>query len=116
MNLKSYLDKVECERIIMPEATDAHFMRVTTDRHEMKMQRVVDVQPVLEHVALFRKINQESNGFWQGREGRAIGSIPTDVMQTIRGHARGDEQEVDRLIKKWLKLNPEFCSVSSQSF
>lgn len=116
MNLNSYLDKVESEHIISPEATDAHFMRVTTDRHEMKMQRVIDVQPVLEHVAEFRKANQETNGFWQGREGRAIGSIPTDVMQTIRGYAKGDAKEEDRLIKKWLKLNPQFCSVSAQSF
>lgn len=116
MNLNAYLDKVEFERIVTPEATDAHFMRVTGDRHGLKMQRVIDVQPVLEHVAMFRKINQESNGFWQGRTGRAIGSIPIDVMQTIRSHARGDEQEVDRLIKNWLKLHSEFCSVSVQSF
>ena len=116
MNLNSYLDKVECERIITPEATDAHFMRITADHHGLKFQRVVDVQPVLEHVAFFRKANQDNNGFWQGRTGRAIGSIPTDVMQTIRGYAKGDTKEEDRLIKKWLKLNPEFCSVSAQSF
>ena len=116
MNLNSYLDKVECERIVTPEATDAHFMRVTTDRHGMQMQRVVVVQPVLERVAELRKENEETNGFWRGKANRAIGSIPNDAWLGLLRLAGGDTQELERLEKKWLRLHPEFCSVSAQSF
>ncbi len=116
MNLNSYLDKVECERIVTPEATDAHFMRIEADRHGLKFQRVVDVQPILEDVVKTRKANHETNGFWQGRTGRAIGSIPYETGLEIMRLARGDNQEIDRLFKKWLRLHPEFCSVSAQSF
>ena len=96
--------------------TDSVYTEIRGDRHGLQFKKVYNVEPVLVHVSELRKQNDENRGFSTLRHFRALGSIPTHVWLRFQHIAVGDEVEIRRLEKKWLRANPEFCAVNHRSF
>lgn len=115
LGVNSFLDKVLFERKVLTP-TDSVFTQIEGDPKEFRIKKIYDVQPVLERVADLRKLNEENRGFSDLKHFRIIGSIPTHVWLKFQQWAGGDEIEIRRLEKRWLKANPEFCAVNRKTF
>lgn len=79
------------------------------------VRKLIDVEPILKDCAFFRKLNEDSRGFSGQRELRHIGRLPFHVDLHLTKAAMGDTRLFEKYVKRYLKENPGFCTVDSQT-
>lgn len=114
MDLLRYLERVEFEHELAPEATDSIRTIIRGNRHGLEIKKLYDVEPILKEAAFIRKVNDGSNGFSDKRNLRHVGLLPAHVGIKIMRLSDGDPFEEDRLTRRWLKAHPGFQTVSKK--
>ena len=111
-DLASFIDKCSYEAEF-DTPTDSVRTQIAVEGDEVKLRKLYDVEEVLKRAEFFRQINRENNGFSEHKHFRHIGCIPQHAMIDIMQKSEGDNQEMSKLIKRYLREHPGFCTVDS---
>lgn len=96
--------------------TDSLVTGISTRKDDVLIHKVYDVEDVLRQNQHLRNDNEAANGFNDNKTKRYIGEIPAHVAVKFMQQSEGDPFELTKLIKRYLRQNPEFSVVKQRSF